>query len=121
MRWRRHPADPTIPLGTYRATILQRYLQLSGTDTQSHIHVIGKSGSGKSRWLAGFCRNLLRAGFSFTLIDPHGDLSRLVLQQLVADGYFDQPGAFDRLTYLDIPGAAKQQRFLRFNVLDQPY
>ena len=121
MRWDRRRTDPTIPLGTYRGTILTRRLALSGSDTQSHIHVIGKSGSGKSRWLAGFCRNLLRAGFSFTLIDPHGDLSRLVLQQLVADGYFDHPGAYDRLTYLDIPGAAKHDRYLRFNVLDQPY
>src|ERR1051325_3913446 len=99
MRWGRSD-EKAIPLGTYGATILQRKLHLSGDDTRSHIHVIGKSGSGKSRWLAGFCRNILKAGFSFTLIDPHGDLARLVLQQLVADGYFDQEDAFQKVCYL---------------------
>ncbi len=110
MRWRRTGKPQSIPLGTYRATLLQRTLHLTGDDAKSHIHVIGNSGSGKSRWLAGFCRNLLRAGFSFTLIDPHGDLARLVLHQLVADGYFDHDEAFETVTYLDIPGAAKQGR-----------
>lgn len=121
MRWRRKTPTPEIPLGTYYATLLQRTLHLTGDEAKSHIHVIGKSGSGKSRWLAGFCRNLLRAGFSFTLIDPHGDLAHLVLQQFVADGVFEQRSAFEQITYLDIPRAAKQDRYLRFNVLAQPY
>jgi hypothetical protein len=122
MTWRpRRAPDRRIPLGTYRATVFRRFLRLSGDETQSHIHVIGKSGSGKSRWLAGFYVNLLRAGYTATLIDPHGDLAKLVLRQLVAEGFFDQEGAFDRLHYLDIPGGAKQGRYLRFNCLRQPY
>jgi hypothetical protein len=46
-----------------------------------------------NRWLAGFYVNLLKAGFSATLIDPHGDLAPLVLSQLVSDGYCDQGDA----------------------------
>lgn len=119
--WAKHTSERRIPLGTYRATVFRRLLHLSGDETQSHIHVIGKSGSGKSRWLAGFYVNLLRAGYTATLIDPHGDLAKLVLHRLVAEGFFEQEGAFDRLRYLDVPGAATQGRYLRFNCLRQPY
>jgi hypothetical protein len=121
MRWPRFRREPRIPLGTYRQALLPRQLTLAGEETRSHVHLIGKSGSGKSRWLAAFYVNLLKAGCSATLIDPHGDLARLVLATLVADGYFRQPDALDRLHYLDIPAAARAGRYLRFNVLEQPY
>jgi hypothetical protein len=119
MRWRQ--PTQSIPLGTYGSALFRRWLRLDGQDTKSHLHVMGKSGSGKSRWLAGFYVNLLKAGFSATLIDPHGDLARLVLAQLVADGYFEQDDAYRRLLYLDIPKAAKAGRYLNFNCLEQPY
>ena len=119
MRWREQ--TKSIPLGTYGSALFKRRLHLDGQDARSHMHVMGKSGSGKSRWLAGFYVNLLKAGYSATLIDPHGDLARLVLAQLVADGYFEREGAFQRLQYLDIPAAAKVGRYLNFNCLQQPY
>src|SRR4051812_44474479 len=119
MTWREQ--TQSIPLGTYGSALFKRRLRLDGQDTKSHMHVMGKSGSGKSRWLAGFYVNLLKAGFSATLIDPHGDLARLVLAQLVADGYFDQADAYQRLLYLDVPTAAKANRYLNFNCLKQPY
>ena len=121
MRFWRSRRTSSIPLGTYKRAFLPATLSLSGDEAQSHIHVQGRTGSGKSRWLAGFYVNVLKAGYSATLIDPHGDLARLVLSQLVADGYFDREGAFERLLYLDIPGAAARNRYLRFNCLKQPY
>ncbi len=119
MRFRR--SAPKIPLGTYKRALFPRTLSLSGDEVQSHIHVQGRTGSGKSRWLAGFYVNLLKAGYSATLIDPHGDLSRLVLSRLVADGYFDRDEAYEKVLYLDIPAAARRHRYLRFNCLRQPY
>jgi hypothetical protein len=119
MTW--HEQTQSIPLGTYGSALFKRRLRLDGQDAKSHMHVMGKSGSGKSRWLAGFYVNLLKAGFSATLIDPHGDLARLVLAQLVADGYFDQEDAYERLLFLDVPTAAKAGRYLNFNCLKQPY
>lgn len=119
MRWGEQ--TQSIPLGTYGSALFRRRLRLAGQDTKSHMHVMGKSGSGKSRWLAGFYVNLLKAGYSATLIDPHGDLARLVLAQLLADGYFDREEALDRLLYLDVPRAAREGRYLRFNCLRQPY
>src|SRR3954465_15986805 len=100
----------SIPLGTYGSALFKRRLHLDGQDAKSHMHVMGKSGSGKSRWLAGFYVNHLNAGFSATLIDPHGDLAPPVLAQLVSDGYFDQEDAYRRLLYLDVPAAANANR-----------
>ena len=56
-----------------------------------------------------------------TLIDPHGDLAELVLSHLAAAGVFEDPVAYERLVYLDLPAAAAQGRSLPFNYLDQPY
>jgi hypothetical protein len=119
MRW--GAQHQSIPLGTYGSALFRRRLHLDGQDAKSHMHVMGKSGSGKSRWLAGFYVNLLKAGFSATLIDPHGDLARLVLAQLVADDYFERDGALHRLLYLDVPQAMRKDRYLNFNCLKQPY
>src|SRR5829696_10345046 len=101
----------SIPLGTYGSALFRRRLRLDGQDTKSHIHVMGKSGSGKSRWLAGFYVNLLLAGYSATLIDPHGDLAKLVLSLLVERGYFDRDDAYQKLLYLDVPTASRQHRY----------
>lgn len=85
------------------------------------MHVLGKTGSGKSYFLAGLFLALHKAGMPATLIDPHGDLAELILAQLVDRGAFDDPATFDRLLYLDVPRAAAQRRYLPFNFLDQPY
>lgn len=82
-----------------------------------HTHCIGKSSYGKSRFLASYFLMLLSRGVSATLIDPAGDLSRLVLEQLIATGFFDHSDAMDKLVYLDIPKAARLKRYVPFNVL----
>jgi hypothetical protein len=78
----------------------------------------GKTGYGKSRALCAFAILLLKHNIGFTLVDPAGDLARLILQQLLALGYFDHhPDPFGQLIYLDIPAALRQERYLPFNVL----
>src|SRR5437763_13276953 len=81
-----------------------------------HAHCIGKSNYGKSRWLAALFLMLLSRGVSATVIDPTGDLSRLLLKQLIATGYVERPDAFDTLVYLDLPAAPRQGRYLPCNV-----
>jgi hypothetical protein len=85
------------------------------------MHVIGVSGFGKSRFLAGLFLSMQQAGLPATLIDPHGDLAHLVLSHLVAQGFYRRPEAYERLLYLDLPAAQRKGRFLPFNLLDQPY
>jgi hypothetical protein len=83
-----------------------------------HTLCTGKSGFGKSRFLCAFAVMLLSRGIPFILIDPAGDLARLMLAQLVALGYFAQhTDPFANLLYLDIPAAHARQLYLPFNVL----
>jgi hypothetical protein len=110
----------SVKLGTYGPFFLPLSLRLSIREVRTHFHCIGISGSGKSRFLAGLYLGLLRAGLSATLVDPHGDLARLVLAHLVADGFFVRPGAREKLLYLDLPAAERAGRYLPFNVLRQP-
>ena len=84
------------------------------------MHVLGKTGSGKSYFLAGLFLASTRPVCLVTLIDPHGDLAELVLSHLAAAGVFRDGKAYERL-YLDLPAAAAQGRYLPFNYLEQPY
>lgn len=102
-----------------------RRLELSPAAARMHMHVMGVSGSGKSRFLAWLALELQRIGLPFVLLDPHGDMGKLVLAELVRRGTYgtrfrpDHP-QFTRLLYLDIPAAAHRDMFLPFNVLRQP-
>ncbi len=54
----------------------RRAVSLSEADCETHIHGVGASRSGKSKWLENFCRQLLRERRGFLLIDPQGALSQ---------------------------------------------
>src|SRR3954449_656996 len=98
--------QPRITLGHYRSWFFKRTLQLSRQLACCHMHILGKTGSGKSYFLAGLFLSLHEAGLPVTLIDPHGDLAELVLAHLVASGAYDDPTQYERLIYLDLPTAA---------------
>ena len=54
-------------------------MTLPPSERRTHMHVIGSSGSGKSKFLESMIRQDLRNGQGFCLIDPHGTLYRDVL------------------------------------------
>src|SRR5215212_4053742 len=111
MRWCK--TGPTIPLGTNRFLLFgKRTLHITPEQARSHMHVLGKTGSGKSYFLAGLCLSLIQAGMPVTLLDPHGDLAELVLSHLAASGYFREPQAYEKLLYLDMPRADEKGFFL---------
>lgn len=58
---------------------LGRPVELSATDRETHMHVIGSSGSGKSKFLEQMMRGDLENRQGFCLIDPHGTLYQDVL------------------------------------------
>src|SRR5579862_2981685 len=109
-----------IPIGTYGHWPLTRTLSLTPKQAAMHWHIIGRTGSGKSVFLTNLFLNILRAGGSATIIDPHGDLCQDILKQLVARGFYDSPTAHSQVLYLDLPGAAQEGFFLPFNILNQP-
>jgi len=56
-----------------------RPIRLGGKDREAHMHVIGSSGSGKSKFLEWMIRGDLANRQGFCLIDPHGTLFRDVV------------------------------------------
>lgn len=112
----KRPPSP-IHLGTTPTGWLNKHIWITRDAITTHAHVIGVSGTGKSRFLAGLYLALLDAGMAATLLDPHGDLAQLVLAHLVARGAYRDPRMYDRLLYLDLPGAERAGAFLPFNVL----
>jgi len=110
-----------IPLGTYGLPPFRVPVTLPVARLTEHLHVIGASGTGKSRALAHLALSLLSRGEAVTLLDPHGDTARLVFTTLVARGVFADPSAHERITYLDLPAAARRGRSMAFNILEQPF
>jgi hypothetical protein len=114
--------EARLPLGTKRFLFFgRRTLHITPQQAQAHMHVLGKTGSGKSYFFAGLFLAMHEAGMPATLIDPHGDLAELVLTHLVQRGEFARRSAYERLLYLDLPAAARSGRYLPFNYLKQPY
>lgn len=118
----RPPKRPTLVLGSFGPTWWPKPYRVLPTDVATHMHVIGVSGSGKSRFLAGLFLSLLRARLPATLVDPHGDLAKLVLAHLVAGGTYrsTRHDAFERVLYLDFPAAERRGLCVPFNVFDVP-
>lgn len=55
-------------------------IYLTADDLGTHIHGVGATRSGKSKWIEWFCRQLVRQGAGFTLIDPQGALAEALVQ-----------------------------------------
>jgi Helicase HerA, central domain len=112
--------EPRLTLGTFGPLPMLRLpLKIRLSQANTHWHIIGTSGSGKSFFLAQLFLSLLQHGRPVTLIDPHGDLAKLVLTHLVGQGRYKDTATYDRILYLDLPTAEQQGRFLPFNPLLQ--
>lgn len=106
-----------VPKRSFWETFFPKRIGINAQEAGNHVHVLGTSNSGKSRWLASYYLGLIEAGIGVTLIDPHGDLTRLVLGT-IAERYGTQ--MLEKTIYLDVKRAADRSRYLPFNVLKQP-
>lgn len=89
-----------------------------GKDAASHKHIMGVSGSGKSKESACLATQDINQRRGVCIIDPHGDLVDDILHILLDTGFYRDERAFSRVRYYDL---ARSDRFLPFNVLNQPY
>src|SRR2546421_1494121 len=85
---------------------------LNEQELRQHRHVMGTTGQGKSKLLAWFTASLILQGVGCCLIDPHSDLAQDVLALLIDKGYFNRPGAYEKLLFIDMN---RQDRFIPFN------
>src|SRR5438105_4205373 len=90
--------EPFLLLGT---TGEGEAIILTGQEFSRFKWVQGISGSGKSTFLAWVVLSLLRLGITIVLIDPHGDLARLILSLLAATDFFTHPKSIERLQFID--------------------
>src|SRR3972149_2663016 len=60
----------------------QQIFGIKGKDRRKHIYIIGKTGTGKSTLIANMAINDMRNRRGFCVIDPHGDLSQILLDYI---------------------------------------
>jgi len=107
----------SLPLG--HTVEGNKLVTLDGISFIQHKHIIGISGSGKSSFIASIAVFLLRLGVSFCLIDPHGDLAKLILSLLASSDFYNNPRAYDRLWYVDFN--REDRAAIAWNVLKQDH
>lgn len=113
-----HPSL-TIPLGSRQLLpFLHVPFRLSAAALNSHFHVMGVTGQGKSKLLANLAAQMILNGRACSVVDPHADLAHDILQILLDNGYFRRSHATQKLLYVDF---ARRDRYIPFNVLKQPY
>ncbi len=87
---------------------LHRPFGIRRADRRAHLHVIGKTGTGKSTLIANLCRQDILNGEGLALLDPHGDLVETVIRMVPPDRQND-------LIYFNVPD---RKHPLAFNPLD---
>lgn len=60
----------------------QQIFGIKGQDRRKHIYIIGKTGTGKSTLIANMAINDMRGKRGFCVIDPHGDLTEILLDYI---------------------------------------
>jgi len=110
--------QPTLRIGTRNSWFFQFPFSLTEQQIHTHKHVMGLTGMGKSKLLAHLAASLILQNIPVGVIDPHTDLTQDILGLLYEQGYFQRKDAYQKLLYID---CSRQDRFLPFNVLDQPY
>ena len=107
--------SPKLTLGTFGPLpILTLPLKIRLSQANTHWHIIGTSGSGKSFFLAKLFLSLIQFGLPVTLIDPHGDLAKLVLLHLVGQARYKNKTTYEQIVYLDLPAGERQERYVPF-------
>lgn len=69
-------------IGTFKASVRDRWLSLSQPDRRRHMYVIGQTGSGKSTLLGNCILQDVLAGRGLAFIDPHGDSAELIIDSI---------------------------------------
>lgn len=69
-------------IGTFKASVTDRWLSLSQPDRRRHMYVIGQTGSGKSTLLNNCILQDILSGRGLAFIDPHGDSAELIIDSI---------------------------------------
>src|SRR5256885_8475250 len=95
------PASPSIPIGTFGLWPVHIPLFLHGLELAKHKHIMGTTGTGKSKFNAHVAVSLITQHIPCSIIDPHADLTHDILGILQSRGFFNSPQAFEKLWYIE--------------------
>lgn len=75
-------------------------------DRRKHIYIVGKTGAGKSTLIANMAIDDIRKGRGLAIVDPHGDLSEIILDYIpnrrVNDVIYLEPFDTERPFHLNV-------------------
>jgi len=94
----RHPHERVSYFGRTNFHASERLFGIKQADRLSHVHVVGKTGVGKSSLIETLSVQDLAAGQGFALVDPHGDLVEKLWESA-------SPAERERIVYLNAPDA----------------
>ena len=126
------PAPAEIPQeglfmgeSTYRG--LRRPVYISDSDRQKHMYIIGKTGTGKSKFLQSMILQDIKAGKGLCFMDPHGDavdeLLGMVPPERAEDVIYFRPSDTERPMGLNLLEAKTedQKHFVATSVINMMY
>lgn len=115
------PSRRDLFLGRAGKTVLAPLYRVSYPALKAHMHVIGRSGKGKSKALEHIVCQHIANGLGCGLIDPHAALIDDLLRHLITRQILDDPAISNRIVYVD---PTRTDYIIPFNVLateDEPY
>ncbi|OGM32529.1 hypothetical protein A2803_03175 [Candidatus Woesebacteria bacterium RIFCSPHIGHO2_01_FULL_44_21] len=110
---------------TYRG--LRRPVYISDSDRQKHMYIIGKTGTGKSKFLQSMILQDIKAGKGLCFMDPHGDavdeLLGMVPPERAEDVIYFRPSDTERPMGLNLLEAKTedQKHFVATSVINMMY
>jgi hypothetical protein len=117
----RHSDEPSLTLGRFWRLPISPTFQVPYSALRAHMHVIGRSGKGKSKALENIVYQHIVNGVGCGLIDPHSTLIDDLLRHLITRRVLDDPAIRRRMVYVD---PTRKDYIIPFNVLatqDEPY
>lgn len=107
----------SVTLGRVQFRTQHRICGLRADDRRRHLHVVGKTGMGKSTLLLNMLADDIAAGRGCCLIDPHGDLAESLLTHIPARRtndviYFDAGDEHHPLAFNPLSDGSSQSRAL---------
>lgn len=75
-------SDSGIVMGTARMGSTTKEVRFPASDRSRHCYILGATGTGKSTLLYQMIRQDIENGAGICLIDPHGDLYKMVLESI---------------------------------------
>jgi len=126
------PAPAEIPteglyLGMSNYRGIKRPVFMSELDRQRHTYIIGKTGTGKSKFLIELMYQDIMAGRGLCFIDPHGDavedLIAMIPPERAEDVIYFRPGDQERPMGLNLLSAKTedQKHFVATSVINMMY